>query len=83
MRRPVGGSRFLYEPFDYGSAKVIEANERVVNLQFEGIDARLNRIEAVMERLEKRLWLTVYGVVGTILTQALNSILTITPNGGP
>jgi hypothetical protein len=81
--RSAGGSRFLFEPFDYGSAKVQEANERVLQLQFDAIDTRLNRIETLMERLEKRLWVTVYGMVGTMLAQAVNSLLSFTPNGGP
>lgn len=83
MRRPASGSRFLYEPFDYVPAQVREAHEKLLELQFQGIDGRLTRIEALMERLEKRLWLTVYGVLATILSQAVGSLLTITPNGGP
>ena len=31
------------------------------------------------ERLERRLWLTVYGVVAVILAQALQSFLVATP----
>jgi len=82
IRRPPGGSRFLFEPFEYGPQQVREAQEKVLQLQFEGIEGRLTRIEALMERLERRLWLTVYGVVGTILAQAAGSLITITPNGG-
>ena len=83
MQKTQSGSRFLYEPFEYGPQQVREAQEKVLNLQFDGIDGRLTRIEALMERLERRLWLTVYGVVGTILTQTVGSILTLTPHGGP
>ncbi|WP_238547764.1 GTA head formation protein, RCAP_rcc01685 family [Meridianimarinicoccus roseus] len=82
LRRAPGGSRFLYEPFDYGPAQVREAHEKLLQMQFEGIDGRLTRIEAVMERLERRLWLTVYGVVATILAQAVGSLVTVAPNGG-
>ncbi|QIE41640.1 GTA head formation protein, RCAP_rcc01685 family [Meridianimarinicoccus aquatilis] len=82
LRRPPGGSRFLYEPFDYGPAQVREAHEKLLQMQFEGIDGRLTRIELLMERLEKRLWLTVYGVVATILAQAVSSLVTVAPNGG-
>lgn len=32
-----------------------------------------------MERLEKRLWITVYGVVGVILAQAAQSLLNHLP----
>ncbi|PWR03098.1 hypothetical protein DKT77_08955 [Meridianimarinicoccus roseus] len=72
----------MYEPFDYGPAQVREAHEKLLQMQFEGIDGRLTRIEAVMERLERRLWLTVYGVVATILAQAVGSLVTVAPNGG-
>jgi len=67
------------ENFDCAPAHRIAANERVVNLQFETFDLRISRIEKLMERLEKRLWLTAYGVVGTILAQAFQSFLAATP----
>ncbi len=35
----------------------------------------------MMERLEKRLWLTVYGVLGVILAQAVQSFLVVAPPG--
>ena len=57
----------------------IEAQEKLSALQFAQVQAQLAKIEAMMERLEKRLWLTVYGVVGVILAQALQSILTVAP----
>lgn len=57
----------------------IEAHERLAQLQFAQAADQLRRIEALMERLEKRLWLTVYGVVGTILAQAVQSILEVAP----
>ncbi|WP_371588175.1 hypothetical protein [Pseudoruegeria sp. SK021] len=82
VRRATSGSRFLYEPFEYGPAQMREAHERVLELQFQGIDGRLTRIEELMERLERRLWLTVFGVVATILAQAIGDLLTIAPNGG-
>jgi len=82
MRRPRGGSRFLYEPFQYGPQTVREAQEKMLQMQFEGVDERLTRIEGLMERLERRLWLTVYGVAATILAQAVGSLVTISPNGG-
>ncbi|MFQ6553302.1 hypothetical protein AAD018_013275 [Aestuariibius insulae] len=57
----------------------IAAHERIAALQFAQLDTRLEKIEAMMERLDKRLWLTVYGVVGVILAQAFQSILTVAP----
>ena len=59
-----------------------DGQERVMALQFGAVDKRLERIEALIEGLERRLWMTVYGVVGVILTQAVQSILEFTPKGG-
>ncbi len=72
------GSRFLYESFDVATAR-IEANERVSKLQFESLGERLQRIEAMIERLEKRLWLAVYSVVGVILAQGVAAIIDAAP----
>ena len=46
---------------------------------FENLNGRLDRIETIMERLERRLWLTVYGVVGVILAQAFQGLLGAVP----
>lgn len=59
-----------------------EAQERVMALQFGAVDKRLERIEALIEGLEKRLWMTVYGVVAVILTQAVQGLLEYGPKGG-
>lgn len=67
--------RYGFEAFDCAPALRIEANERVADLQFKALNARLDKIDTMMERLEKRLWLTVYGVVAVILAQAFQSIL--------
>lgn len=71
--------RYGYDPMDYNPALRIEANERVTSLQFESLNQRLDRIEEAMGRLEKRLWLAVYGVVAAILAQAFQSLLHVTP----
>lgn len=76
--RPTG-SRYLKEPFDCTHVQRFETTERIMELQFEGVDKRLQRIEQLMEGLEKRLWMTVYGVVGVILTQAVQSVLEYAP----
>ena len=39
-------------------------------------------IEALIEGLEGRLWMTVYGVIAVILTQAIQSILQFAEKGG-
>ncbi|MQY41661.1 hypothetical protein GG681_03340 [Epibacterium sp. SM1969] len=56
----------------------LAAHERIYQLQHDMLSRRLDRIEQMMERLEKRLWLTVYGVAAVILAQAFQSFI-ITP----
>jgi len=68
-----------YEPFECGPSLRIEAQERLTALQFAQLNTQMNKIETMMERLERRLWLTVYGVVAVILAQAFESILTVAP----
>ncbi len=53
----------------------IDTQERLTELKFAQLNQALEKLENMMERLEKRLWLTVYGVVGVILAQAVQSIL--------
>ncbi|WP_208352922.1 GTA head formation protein, RCAP_rcc01685 family [Pseudaestuariivita rosea] len=67
------------EGFDCAPAHRIASNERINALQFEAINKRLDRVEEMIERLEKRLWLIVFGVVGVILAQAFQSVLAVTP----
>ncbi|KMK67714.1 hypothetical protein [Puniceibacterium sp. IMCC21224] len=72
-------SRLGFEAFDCAPGLRLEAHERVSSLQFANLAARLDRIELLIERLERRLWLTVYGVVAVILAQALNGLLNAAP----
>lgn len=67
-RRPSDGSRFLYDSFDAAAAR-IEANERVAEQRWAALDYRLGLIDTVLERLEKRIWLGVYGVAAFLLAQ--------------
>ncbi|WGH78353.1 GTA head formation protein, RCAP_rcc01685 family [Jannaschia ovalis] len=71
-----GGSRFLYDPFDAATAR-IEANERVFAERWDGLEFRLRQIEGMLERLERRLWLAVMGVVGAVLAQAVRILLSL------
>ncbi|MCP4208316.1 MAG: hypothetical protein GY767_14855 [Shimia sp.] len=75
----MGDPRYGFESFDCAPGLRLEAHERVAKLQFESLNRRLDKIEQLIERLERRLWLTVYGVVGVILAQAFQSILDVTP----
>ncbi len=69
------GSRYLKEPYEHR----FEATERIMALQFETVEKRLERIEAMIGGVEKRLWMTVFGVVGVILSQAVQSLIEFGP----
>tara|TARA_R110002110_G_scaffold293407_25_gene507460 strand:- start:6534 stop:6782 length:249 start_codon:yes stop_codon:yes gene_type:complete len=72
--KSAGGSRFLYDSFDVAAAR-IEANERVAEERWTGLEYRLGQIEGSLERLERRLWLGVYGVAAFLLTQGAEALL--------
>ena len=82
MGTQASGSRYLKQPFDYAQELRVETTERVMALQFSAVEKRLERIEGMILGVEKRLWMTVFGVVGVILTEAVQSILGYVPNGG-
>jgi hypothetical protein len=67
-RRSPEGSRFLYDGFDPAAAR-IEANERVAEERWAALDFRLELIDDTLERLEKRIWLGVYGVAAFLVSQ--------------
>jgi hypothetical protein len=75
-RSTIGGSRYLYAPFDAATAR-IEANERVLEEKWQAMNYRLVAMEAALERLERRLWLAVYGVLAVILAEAFTQLLDI------
>lgn len=72
--RGAGGSRYLYAPFDAASAR-IDANERVQDERWQALNFRLEAIEASLERLERRLWLAVFGMVSVVLAQGLHEFI--------
>lgn len=67
--------RYGFEAFDCAPALRLDAHERVARLQFDALALRLEKIEEAMQRLERRLWLAVYGVVAAILAQAFQPVL--------
>ncbi|MBU9696274.1 hypothetical protein GU927_000290 [Rhodobacteraceae bacterium HSP-20] len=72
--RPAGGSRFLFDSFDAAAAR-IEANERVAEERWAALDYRLAHIEGSLERLERRIWVMVYGVAAFLLAQGAEAVL--------
>jgi hypothetical protein len=73
-RKAGEGSRFIYDSFDAASAR-IEANERVAEERWAALDYRLAQIDAVLERLEKRIWLGVCGVAAFMLAQGGEALI--------
>ena len=73
------GSRYLKEPFECAHEHRFEATEKIMALQFETVERRLGRIEAMIIGVEKRLWMMVFGVVGVIVSQAVQSLLQFGP----
>ncbi|WP_323036082.1 GTA head formation protein, RCAP_rcc01685 family [Pararhodobacter sp.] len=74
QKRSVGGSRFLYDSFDLAQAR-IDAQERVDIERRAGMEYRLGRIEEGLERIERRLWLVVYGVASGVLVHGALALL--------
>jgi hypothetical protein len=72
-----GGSRFLYEPFDAAAAR-IDVNERIQEERWAQLERRLNQIEVGIDRLERRIWLAVYGAASLILADIAYGLLEIT-----
>lgn len=76
VRKPGEGSRFLYDSFDVAHAR-IEANERVAEERWSALEFRLGQIDAALERMEKRIWLGVYGVAAFLLTQGAEALISV------
>lgn len=75
-RQEAGGSRYLYAPFDAANAR-IEANERVLEERWQALSFRLESIETALERLERRLWLAVFGVVSVVLAEGIGRLINL------
>lgn len=68
-----------YEGFDCAPGLKLAAHERLSAVLIDALKDRIARLEEEHERLEKRLWLAVYGVAAAILALAFQSILTAVP----
>lgn len=75
MSRRGAGSKYLYEPFDAANAR-IEVHERVTEERWLGLERRLVSIEGMLERLEKRLWLAVYGAATMFAADVAYGLIT-------
>ena len=71
--------RLRYEAFDCAPGLRLAAHERVSAIHHQNLCRHLERLEEMMQRLERRLWLAVYGVVAVILAQAVQSFVGAVP----
>ena len=71
--------RRYYEPVTFAPELRLEAHERVTQVHFDNLNARLQRLEELLEKLERRLWLAVYGVVAMMLAEAVQSYVAVVP----
>lgn len=69
------GSRYLYEPFDYAPVHQVEAYERVMEERWSALEYRLGIIEQMLERLERRVWLTIFGVTAAVLSETVTGLI--------
>ena len=76
-RRAIGGSRYLYDSFDAAQAR-IDAQEQVFAARKEALEFRMVRLEQAIERLERRLWLAVYGVAAGVLMHGALALMQMT-----
>ncbi len=56
----------------------LQAHERVTELQFDMVTTHVKRIEQMVEMIERRLWLIVYGMLAVILAELLRSVIIYT-----
>ncbi len=75
MAEDLMAARYGFESFDCAPGLRLEAHERLSTMQFESVAARIDRLEQTLERLERRLWLAVYGVFAAILAQAFQPLI--------
>lgn len=75
-----GGSKYLYEPFE--AAAELETHKQVTDERWIGLERRLSVMEATLDRLERRVWLAVWGVVAFVLMRGVITLLEIAQASG-
>jgi len=68
-------AEFPMPPFDCAPGLRLSTHEKVIQIQLQSLERRQQQLEQFQERLERRLWLTVYGVVAVILMRAFQSFI--------
>ncbi len=68
-----------FERFACAPGLKLQSHEKVTEILNANMLKRIDKVERQMERLEKRLWLTVYGIVALFLAEAAASIFIALP----
>ena len=76
-RKPSAGSRYLYEPFDFASRAEVRAQERVTEVQIAALEGHVGRIEAMVERIERRLWAALAGIVAVAAAEVIRAVIAL------
>jgi hypothetical protein len=65
---------FLYEPFDVTQAR-LDVAEKIAEERWAQLERRLVHMETTLDRLERRMWLAVYGAASLILANIAYGLL--------
>lgn len=68
--------------FDCAPGLRLQAHEQVTQVRFDKLAADLGRIETLVERLEKRMWLALYGVLAVVASEAVRSVFDVIARTG-
>lgn len=64
-----------YEPFACAPGLKLQAHEKLTELHYAQLREQLGKLEDVMQRIERRMWLAVYGVAAAIVAQAAQHVM--------
>lgn len=63
------------ERFQCAPGLKLEAHEKMANLHYAQLREQLAKIEEAVGRMERRMWLAVSGLAGTIIAQAVQHLI--------
>lgn len=64
-----------FERFECAPALQLEAFEKLANLHYERLEEKIQKLEENAARSERRIWMVVSGVAGTVVAQLAQRIL--------
>lgn len=63
------------ESFACAPGLKLQAHEKLTELHYAQLREQMTKLEDVMERIERRMWLAVYGVAAAIMAQAAQHLM--------